>query len=425
MLVPVAPEFSASDFQFNEGDLKLLQEADLLDVQLEWDGLVYEDAETTHYVESVGRSVLPPGPPPEHVKWQFRVLREAELNAFALPNGSVYVNTGLLALLQNEAQLAAVLAHEEAHVLERHSYLERRGRHKKAVAVGILKLAGGVAGSGFGLSGLAVSAISSVASDLLVATVFGYDRKMESEADMSGLEALRKAGYQPDGMVGSFQLLAQEAGEDSSPALYRDHPRLEMRIQYVTQAIQANPPGTGPLRVGAEDYSVATENVCRHDFQLELLAGQPRRAVAVAQHLVDDHPTAENYSLLGDAYWAMGGRPPDPSTQQLSSERKQAAKKLQTMTRREYEHALLAEAQGQDAWKENREKAESSYQKALQADPSNAEAFRGLGFVYEDEGKNDQAIVNFRKYLQMAPQAWDRTKIQGDLGRLQTAAGAH
>jgi beta-barrel assembly-enhancing protease len=422
-LLLVAPAFCASDFKFKKGDLELLQEADSLDQQLERDGLVYEDAETTRYVESVGKSVLPQGPPPEGVKWQFRVLRDAEPNAFALPNGSVYIYTGLLSLLHNQAQLAAVLAHEEAHVLKRHAYLDSRSRHKKAVALDLI--VAGLAHNDTGLNQLATSLISPVATRLMNVSIFGYDRTLEREADMSGLATLEKAGYQPEEMVAALRLQEQAVGQDQSPALYRDHPRLEERMEYLSEARKANPPGPGPFLVRQEEYDQAMQSVFRHDFGLELTAGQPRRAISIAQHLLDKSSTSENYRLLGDAHRAMGGRLPNPSAQQLSSERTQAAKMLRTMTRQEYEKALLAAPEGQAAWKENRRQAEAAYQEALKLDPSNAETFRGLGFVYEDEGKNVEAIAVFQKYLQMAPQAWDRRRILLDLARLQASVGEH
>jgi beta-barrel assembly-enhancing protease len=239
----VASAFSASNFKFSKDDLLILQEADLLDQQFERDGLIFEDAATTHYVESVGKSLLPPGPPPEGVRWQFLVLRDAEPNAFALPNGSVYVFTGLLSLLRNQAQLAAVLAHEEAHVLERHSYLASRSQNKKAAALEVVLA--GLTHNDTGLNRLLTSLVSPVASRLMKISIFGYDRKLEREADMSGLASIEKAGYQPEEMVAALRLQEQAVGQDQSPALYRDHPRLEARMEYLSQAIKATPPGRG------------------------------------------------------------------------------------------------------------------------------------------------------------------------------------
>jgi predicted Zn-dependent protease len=65
------------------------------------------------------------------VSWKFRVARDPQPNAFALPNGSIYVTTGLMTLIDNESQLAAVLAHELTHVMRRHTYAANRSNRKK------------------------------------------------------------------------------------------------------------------------------------------------------------------------------------------------------------------------------------------------------------------------------------------------------
>lgn len=413
----------ASDFRFTKIDLQLLREADQLDEYFERSGLVYEDPGTNQYVESVGRAMLPAGPAPEHVTWAFRVLRDPEPNAFALPNGSVYIHTGLLSLMQNEAQLAGVLAHEETHVLNRHAYLENRSVRKKVAAVNILGAVGSVAAYGYGTGAIVASAVSGVASNLLVATVFGYSRELEQEADLRALGAVEKAGYRPEELVETFRLLERSEGPDSGPALYSDHPRLEARAQYLTQAIQANPPAPGSLRVGRAKYDEAAEAVCRHDIGLEISADRRRRAMAIARHLVEEQSTSEHYLLLGEACRAMGGRLPDPSSDQLSAERKRERKMLSKMTRQEYEKALLALPDGKAAWEDNRRQAETAYQKAIQLDAANAKAHRGLGLIYDDEKNAAGAIAEFQKYLQLAPLAWDRMEIQKALARLQAPGG--
>ena len=114
------------DFKFEKVDLELLEQVNLLDRRFEREGLVLEDEVTVAYLNRVGKSLLPRGLKLENVSWNFRALRDPQPNAFALPNGSIYISTGLLALMDNESQLAAVLAHELTHVLRRHTYLQNR-----------------------------------------------------------------------------------------------------------------------------------------------------------------------------------------------------------------------------------------------------------------------------------------------------------
>src|SRR4051794_38754124 len=108
-------------FNFTKIDLELLEQTDLLDKKLERQGMVLHDSAFDGYLTEVGLSMLPAGSAPERVKFQFHVVRDPMANAFALPNGSIYVNSGLISLLENEDQLASVLAHEITHVTDRHA----------------------------------------------------------------------------------------------------------------------------------------------------------------------------------------------------------------------------------------------------------------------------------------------------------------
>ena len=99
--------------------------------------MVYHDEAMDTYVNQVGRAMLPSGTAPERVLWQFRVIRDPMANAFALPNGSIYVTTGLVSKLENEDQFAGVLAHEMTHVTDRHAYLAFRDYRKKATIANI------------------------------------------------------------------------------------------------------------------------------------------------------------------------------------------------------------------------------------------------------------------------------------------------
>jgi Zn-dependent protease with chaperone function len=136
--LPSPPPAPKEEFVFTKVDLDLLEEVNLLERRLEREGLVYADAATNAYLQRIGETLLPRDQHLENVQWKFRALRDPVPNAFALPNGSIYVNTGLIALLENESQLAAMLAHEITHVLKRHTYLQNRSNRKKFLAMHII-----------------------------------------------------------------------------------------------------------------------------------------------------------------------------------------------------------------------------------------------------------------------------------------------
>ena len=130
---------AASEFKFNDIDRQVLEDCNAIDAQYGKKGLLLQDPDLQAYLDSVGKRVLGNRPSPEQVQFKFRALRDPMVQAFALPNGSVYVTTGLLSLLESEAQLAGVLGHETAHVFERHGYLENRSVRKKALTINILQ----------------------------------------------------------------------------------------------------------------------------------------------------------------------------------------------------------------------------------------------------------------------------------------------
>src|SRR5947208_3849184 len=99
-------------------------------------------------------------------------MRDPIPNAFALPNGSIYINTGLLALLDDENQLAAVIAHEITHVSRRHTYLRNRSVRKKILAINIINTIGAWNPVG-GPVGLAVGIFATVSPFMLALSVLG------------------------------------------------------------------------------------------------------------------------------------------------------------------------------------------------------------------------------------------------------------
>ncbi|MBI3894817.1 MAG: M48 family metalloprotease [Acidobacteria bacterium] len=412
------PTVQKTPFAFTEVDVSLLEQVELLDQKFQKDGLVYNDPALEEYLNQVGNSVLPEGGPPERVQWRFRSLRDPMANAFALPNGSIYVNTGLLALLESEEQLASVLAHEVVHVLNRHSYLSFRSYRKKMVAINILQAVGrGAQGAG-GAWGWTLGTIGSIVPSVLAATISGYSRELEKEADLYAVNKLLEGGYDAGEMVSVFKLLQREQDVNLETIFYSDHPKLEERVGYVNAAIQAKAmpakSPSGSLGERRNFFVPATENVSRQDVSLAISANRPRTALAHAQKLVNNSPdSSENFYLLAETYRALGPRTAEPTSEELSSKGKKEARKLvANFTPEEQEKKLLSKPAGQAAWQENQRKAEESYKKALELDSTNAKAHRGLGFLFEEARKDAEAVAEYRRYLEQFPDAPDRERIQ-------------
>jgi predicted Zn-dependent protease len=174
--LPLLGQKSPNAFQFSPPDEKLLEEANELDRQFEQKGLLYRDPTAEEYLDRIGRNLISGAPPPDRVVYRFHILRDPMVNAFALPNGSVYVNTGLVAALENEAQLASVLGHEITHVTARHEYTLNRNIRKKAVTLEVIAAlagAGGFVPAG-AIFGITLTVASHVSQVLVISTVYGY-----------------------------------------------------------------------------------------------------------------------------------------------------------------------------------------------------------------------------------------------------------
>ena len=199
------------------------------------EGQNYTDAELQAYVEKIGQRMVAHSDKPD-LKFTFTVLDAPEINAFATPGGFIYVNRGLLAYLNSEAELAGVLAHEIAHVTARH-----HARRKTAgVATKVL------AGTAYVVTGSrAIYAASSMYGAELIS---GYGRDMELEADGLGAKYMYRAGYEPEALLDVIGVLknqeqfmrvkAREAGKTGSTyhGVYATHPRNDKRLQTVIRA---------------------------------------------------------------------------------------------------------------------------------------------------------------------------------------------
>lgn len=424
--VRLPPPHSAEDFKFTKVDLELLKQVDAFDAYMQEKGWVYEDRVMDLYLNKLGFSLVP-AKTPENVKWHFRAVRDLEVNAFALPNGSIYVNSGLLARMENEAQVAGVLAHEVTHVVNRHGYLEYRSARKKTVAAEvIMAAAGGAAYAGLGEA--VVIAMANLLPVIMITTIYGYSRELEHEADVYAVNTLQVQGYDLREFSRGFALLRKGPEVDLSkePVFWASHPKLESRVRYVATMAEQMQSNTNSLRVGEAEYRVATRNVLRHNASLALVLGRPRTAVAIAQLLIAEEPdNPEDLALLGDAYRTLGARTPVPADDELTDDAKNEARKsLRKMTLIEYDKALLTHPHGAEHWEANAMLSEQAYRKALAIEPNNANSHRGLGFLYERQDRRAAALEEFKKYVELALGAKDTRQIKLHIESIEKASSA-
>ena len=406
---------AAPAFQFTKVDTHLLDEVDEYDRQLVKKGLVLEDPDLQAYLESVGNRVLGGRPAPEQVQFRFRVLRDPIANAFALPNGSVYVTTGLLSVLENEAQLASVLGHETTHVFNRHSYLENRSVRKKTVAINVLAAASSVGGGG-ALGGV-------LAGSILTASMYGYSREMEREADHGGLTAMTSASYDPHAMARSFELLDEDEKLEYEPVqgFYHDHPKLTERRAEALEFAEAQKLHD-PLLGSETEYLAKVSPAICYSIEADLNSRMARSAVIRAKRMVAAFPEEPKYQvLLADSYRTLGAKTAVASEAELSHHgQSEHRKEYFKMTEQEEQKRLLEKPEGKVILHENLDRAETLYLGVIQGNPSFSEAYRGLGLLYEQQAKYAEAAGEYRRYLELVSgTSLDRLRIERRLANVE------
>ncbi len=213
-----------------------------------------EDETVFAYVDSLGR-VLVRHSKRRGIPYYFKVVETSQVNAFALPGGWLYVNAGLIAAADSEAELAGVVAHEIGHVVGRHGARQISSQYGLVVLLDVVsggpgggsivrQIAGQFAGIGAGL------------------TMLKYSRDMEREADQLAIEETYGAGIDPSGIAAFFEkLMAMHEREPSGlEALFTTHPPSAERIANVEEAVRALPPKRG-LRSDSERFQEIRKHV--------------------------------------------------------------------------------------------------------------------------------------------------------------------
>jgi len=167
--------------------------------------------------------------------FRFSVIKSSAINAFATPGGYVYVNRGLITLVETESELASVLAHEIGHINKRHvaSIIE------KSQKIGIATLAAVLAGAFLGGGGDLSAAVASFSLATATTLSLKYSREHEEEADRMGMSYLVSAGYDGKAMLDFMKLMRRyEFYSSNIPSYFLTHPGTDERISYIDALLQ-------------------------------------------------------------------------------------------------------------------------------------------------------------------------------------------
>ncbi|MFQ5789507.1 MAG: tetratricopeptide repeat protein [Acidobacteriota bacterium] len=351
------------------------------------EGLVfYEGRLFQEYVNRVGHRLVPDWVDRDELKFSFSIVDDPDLNAFALPDGTVVIHSGLLAVLENEAQLAAVLGHEIAHVTHKHGY---RG-YRRAQKMQWLVLGAAVAGAAIEAGshrkpweGPSVGRILfEVGATLaLAAAMNGHGRNLEDDADRIGLHYAVEAGYDPYQAPEVWRIFSRHTRDQNTVAnwFFSNHSTHRARISNLTREINGNYRGEideDSLRRSEREYEGMVHRLRRHNAIRDYERKEYKNAEDAFRRILENDPEdARSHVYLGKIIWDTGG---------------------------------AATADG----------ALAEFQTAMRLDPQLPDPHREMGFLYYGLGDRQRSVASFRTYLAMAPHAPDAAEIREYLTEL-------
>jgi predicted Zn-dependent protease len=200
-----------------------------------------EDEDLQNYIDSVGQKIARISHRPN---WEYHyvAVNHKSINASALPGGYIFITKGMLEKLQSEAQLAAILAHETAHVVAR----DTSNAISNQIGIGLVLAAA--------TSGQSSSAVMTAAELSRRIVGLRYSRQDEREADIAGLDYMVVAGYNPYGIIETMQML-EEQRKETVVEFLSSHPPPANRVAYLEQRIETKYQDINSLNIGKQQYS--------------------------------------------------------------------------------------------------------------------------------------------------------------------------
>ena len=351
--IPVCQTLTAS-----EEEQMLWRRAQEEQDAIDGSGLLYQDTEIENYLNQIAEK-LQTNSISADISFQIKVIKDPKLNAFALPNGAIYIHTGILARMENEAQLAALLAHEMTHCTHRHSLktlrnIKDRTQAKSATIRELAQLLG-ITGS--------------------IASINGYTRELETEADRVGLDLAVKANYDPNEVIKLFELLKQENEIEGveEPYFLGTHPKVQQRIENVNRWLAENDRGKIKGSKNTIKFQSRMSRLMLENARLDLRQGKFFIAQSTVKKYLSVNPDdAQAYFLLGEIFRQRG-------------------------------------------WKNDSVAAINNYEKSISLNPSFAESHKAMGLIHYKDGEKRRAKKYFESCLLLSPNTADKAYIQGYL----------
>lgn len=370
------PRIGTQDYTVYDDERRMLKRAEEASERLNASRLIYQDSNLEAYLNKLIETLLASDIKSTGLNIRVKILRDPSLNAFALPNGWFYVHAGLLAAIDNEAQLATILAHEASHIIHRHSLKEFRSLINKSAFFATLQVptAAFVGELGVLLTELAV-----------VSSIYGFSQDLEREADREGFKMIVARGYDVREATKIFEHLKEfiKDEEIKQPFFFSTHPRVLERIQSFEELIKKTMPSyeyESGAPTNAEAYQRFIKQLISEDVSLCLQYGMFKTGKRLIDKYLQMYPReAKGHFLRGELF------------RQRQDKGKKEKKREKS---------------------EDYVKAIKAYEQALKIRPLYPEALRAKAIVLQKQDKIEEVKQLFKEYLELAPQAQDREYIE-------------
>lgn len=350
--------------ELDEDERRLWNRSRELAKKLDRSGQLYDSPELAVYLNQVAANLVPPELRRQDFVVTVKILKNPLLNAFALPHGAIYVHLGMLAKMENEAQLASVLGHELVHITHRHALQHFRTAQDTTTVMAAMQ----IVGIPFGIFGALANLLGAVGG---AAAITGYSRAIESEADAIGIEMLVRAGYDPAEGSKLFEYLKAELEEQKQrePFFFGSHPKIAERRENWSVLLNERFPDVKG-RVGSEAYAEKIAPALLEAARMDMSYGRWTWAEHALKRYITFKPqNAEGRFHMGELF-------------------------------------RLRSDKGDD------DNALKQYKAAAELDRSYAAAYRGMGSIYFKQGQIKEARRELNRYLSLAPDAMDRAYVE-------------
>ena len=367
--------------------------------QIRRSGQLVEDPQVNEYINDIGHRIAAHANDGDH-RFTFFVIDEPSVNAFALPGGYIGVHTGLIEATRGEDELAGVLAHEVAHVTQRHIARAIHAGQRQSILTTALMLGAMIAGAA-GAGGDVVQGAMAVAQGSAAQQQINFTRSNEYEADRVGIESLAEAGFDPMGMATFFEVISRGTRpiESRVPEFLRTHPVGAARIAEARSRARSYP---DVERDESHNYGIIRARLVVNG------TATPEEAVALFEN--QDYASQSDANRYGRAIaYLRAGRNAD------------AARILEELLSRDQQviayHIGLARAQ---LALEQVAAARSTYERALGLFPRNLPLVVDYGEALLQLGQADYAHEILLDLLNNVPPTPEQVRL---IARVAIAAG--